>query len=140
NMGIFSQSPDEPRQNPRKTINGGRPNPHELPDTPPRRARLFSECARRLSGHQLASEQAYGVPIGDGAGLEELVSGIAPVFARERSLIRWVALRGAITHLYIHTWDESSRSVPFFPVVETAMGVGHLSQPGDPEAKLGVSP
>jgi Protein of unknown function (DUF2510) len=139
-VGLFSGPRAEPRQQPVRTLNGRRQQVPEGPGTVQRRARLFSECARRLSTDPLASEQACEVPIGDGLGLEGLVAKIEPIFRRERSLIRWVALRGAITHLYIHTFDPESRSVPFYPTVEMVMGVGHLSEPGDPNEVIGVGP
>ncbi len=72
--------------------------------------------------------------------MEGLVAMIAPLFRRERSLLRWVALRGAFTDMYICTVDPSSRVVPFYPVVETAMGVGHISAPGAAEEVISVAP
>lgn len=138
-MPLFSKPSDEPRRQPRTTINGHPARDPEGPGRLQRRFRLFAECARLLSGSPLVSPRAHGVPVGDGAGLEGLVSAIAPLFTRERSMIRWVTLRGAIAHLYVETWDEDSRSVPFYPVVETTMGVGHLSGPDDQEEVVGVA-
>jgi hypothetical protein len=137
---MFSGPPDEPRQEPRCTVNGRRQETPEEPGTLQRRFRLFGECVRRLAGEPLASPQAHGVPVGDGLGLEGLVAQIAPLFEREQSLIRWVALRGALADLYIHTIDPTSRSVPFYPTVEVVMGVGHLSDHDDPEEVIGVVP
>ncbi|MGH3232158.1 MAG: DUF2510 domain-containing protein [Streptosporangiaceae bacterium] len=111
-----------------------------MPGSLQRRSRLFIECTRRLAGDRLAAEAAAGVPIGDGLGMEGLVSKIMPLFARERSLIRWVALRGAFTNTYIHTVDPESRVVPFYPVVETTMGVGHVSAPDMAEQIIDVAP
>lgn len=85
---------------PMLTING-RPQPApEGPKTLERRGRLFVECVRRLADDPLTSRAAYGHLIGAGSGLEGLVATIAPLFEREQSLIRWVALRGAIAWLY----------------------------------------
>lgn len=93
------------------TING-RPQPEpEVPGAIERRNRLFMECARRLADDPLAHPAAIGRPIGDGLGMEGLVAKVAPLFARERSLIRWVALRGAFTALFIWTLDPTSAAV-----------------------------
>jgi Protein of unknown function (DUF2510) len=75
------------------------------------------------------------MPIGDGCGMEGLVARIAPLFDRERSLLRWVALRGALAQLYISTVDGSSRLLPFSPSVVAAMGVVH----GDGEPPIDVA-
>jgi len=69
------------------------------------------------------------VPIGNGLGIEGLVAQIKPLFTKESALVRWVALRGALADLYIQTVDPSSAGAPFYPVVEVAMGVGHVSDP-----------
>jgi Protein of unknown function (DUF2510) len=103
-----------------------------------RRARLFVECVRQLADDPLAQPAARGVPIGDGCGMERLVARIDPIFARERSLLRWVALRGALAQLYIMTVDDSSAALPFSPAVETAMGVGDVAPPGATEPVIGV--
>jgi Protein of unknown function (DUF2510) len=55
--------------------------------------------------------------------MEGLVARIAPLFEKERSMLRWVALRGAFAQLYIATVDSGSRVIPFSPAVEAAMGV-----------------
>lgn len=90
------------------TING-RPQPNpEVPGSMPRRNRLFGECERRLAAEHLAGPSAAGQPIGDGSGLEGLVAKVAPLFEREQSLIRWVALRGAFTELFIRIFDPDS--------------------------------
>lgn len=90
------------------TING-RPQPSpETPDTLKRRLRLFVECERRLAQHPLAQRDAIGTPLGDGLGLEGLVAQLASLFERERSLIRWVALRGALSELSIRILDPQS--------------------------------
>jgi uncharacterized protein DUF2510 len=85
---------------PMLTVNG-RPQPvPEGPDSLERRGRLFVECVRLLASDPLTSRAAYGHLIGAGSGLEGLVAKIAPLFEREQSLVRWVALRGAIAWLY----------------------------------------
>lgn len=73
--------------------------------------------------------------------MEGLVAQIAPLFDKERSLLRWVALRGAFTHLHVLTVASSSRIVPFLPVIEVAMGVGDVSEaPGTAEPVIDVAP
>lgn len=85
---------------PMLTVNG-RPQPTpEGPESLERRDRLFVECVRLLASDPLTSRAAYGHLIGAGSGLEDLVRKIAPLFEREQSLVRWVALRGAIAWLY----------------------------------------
>jgi hypothetical protein len=106
-----------------------------------RQFRLFIECVRKLSGEPLSAPSAKRTPIGDGCGMEGLVAQIAPLFAKERSLLRWVALRGALTHLYVMTVDSSSRAIPFLPMIEVAMGVGDVSEaPGTAEPVIDVVP
>jgi hypothetical protein len=80
------------------------------------------------------------MPIGDGCGMEGLVARIAPLFHGERSLLRWVALRGAFTHLHIATVDSTSRVLPFYPAVEVAMGVGNVADPEAAEPVIDVAP
>jgi hypothetical protein len=101
---------------------------------------LFVECVRRIADDPLAAASAGRMPIGDGCGMEGLVARITPLFDRERSLIRWVALRGAFTNLYIVTVDSTSMVVPFSPAVETAMGVGNVAVPGTAEFSIDVAP
>lgn len=104
------------------TVNGRPQSSPEGPGTIQRRSRLFTECGRRLAADPLASGNAFGVPVGDGCGLESLVARISPLFQAERSLIRWVALRGAFTELYIHVFDPtSSQASP--EALEKAMGL-----------------
>lgn len=139
-MPLFSRSGGGSGQRPRLTING-HPQPEpELPGSLERRHRLFIECTRLLAGDRLATEAAAGIPIGKGHGLEGLTAKIKPLFDKEKSLIRWVALRGAIAATYVHTVDPASRIVPFYPAVETAMGVGHLSAPDAAEEIIDVAP
>lgn len=127
-------------QRPGRTING-RPQPDpEQPGSLQRRARLFVESMRRIAEDPLASPSARGTPIGDGCGMEGLVARIAPLFDKERSLLRWVALRGAFTYLHIATVDRTSRVLPFSPAVETAMGVGNIAGPDADEPVIDVAP
>jgi hypothetical protein len=72
--------------------------------------------------------------------MEGLVAQVAPLFRMERSLLRWVALRGALTQLYLMTVDDSSRVLPFHPAVEVAMGVGDVSGPEAAEPVFDVAP
>ena len=131
---------DEPPQVPKLTLSGKPQNEPEIGGTLPRRNRLFVECLRRTGSLNVAQPEAVGTPLGDGTGLEAVVRTIRPVLAQDSSLIPWVALRGALTALYIDTFDRESRSVPFFPVVEVAMGVGHVGNVGDGDDSLGVAP
>jgi hypothetical protein len=99
------------RKPPVLTING-RPQPQpEVIGGMPRRNRLFVECERRLAADPLAGPAAAGQPIGDGFGLEGLVAKLTPLFERERSLIRWVALRGAFAELFVRVVDPDSAAV-----------------------------
>lgn len=93
------------------TVNG-RPQPQpEAIGNMSRKTRLFVECERRLANDPLARPAAIGRPIGDGYGLEGLVAKLAPLFERERSLIRWVALRGAFSELFVRVVDPTSAIV-----------------------------
>lgn len=105
-----------------------------------RRARLFVECMRRIADDPLAAPSASRMPIGDDCGMEGLVERITPLFDKERSLLRWVALRGAFTNLYIATVDITSMVVPFSPTVETAMGVGNIAAPEAAGPAIGIAP
>lgn len=96
------------RKPPVLTVNG-RPQPQpEVIGGMSRRFRLFMECERRLAADPLAGSAAAGRPIGDGFGLEGLVAKLTLLFERERSLIRWVALRGAFAELFIRIYDPNS--------------------------------
>jgi hypothetical protein len=67
---------------------------------------MMSSAVRLLADHPLAVTD--GRALGDGYGMEELVGVIAPLFARERALIRWVALRGALLYLDMLCPDDAS--------------------------------
>jgi hypothetical protein len=119
-MPLFRR--ESPSHQQRYTVNG---RPQGVPETiggMPRRFRLFIEVERRLAAHPLAQADAFGVPVGDGTGLEDVVSQIRPLFEQEKSLIRWVALRGALTEMYLRLFDpeEAVESVDRF---EAAMGI-----------------
>jgi hypothetical protein len=94
---------DEPAVRPGVTING---RPQSMPESdgePQRRGRMFWECARRLADKPLAQPEAQGHLLATGSGLEQLLPAVTPLFRHEPSMIRWVALRGAITTLHIAT-------------------------------------
>ncbi len=104
------------------TVNGRRQTETEFTGRWVRRHRLFIECERRLADDPLAQPSAVGSPIGDGHGLEGLVAKIRPLFGREDSLIRWVALRGALLEISMRILDPETaeRSVKD---LELAMGL-----------------
>lgn len=108
-MPLFRKQP-EPGPGDRRvlTVNGRPQSQPEVPGSMPRRNRMFVECERRLATDPLAGSAAAGRPIGDGYGLEGLVAKVAPLFGREQSLIRWVALRGAFTALFVGIFDPDS--------------------------------
>lgn len=113
---------DEPAVRPGVTING---RPQSMPESdgePERRSRMFWECARRLADEPLAQPEARGHLLGAGSGLEQLLPAIAPVFRHEQSMIRWVALRGGITSLYLATMMDQ-RSPDALIRVTKAMGL-----------------
>ncbi len=119
------------------TING-RPQPQpEVPGSMQRRFRLFVECERRLADDPLALPSAAGQPIGDGLGLEGLVAKIAPLFTRERSLIRWVALRGAFTELFVRIFDPESAVTSRADLIYT---MGFILDDTQNEPRFAVNP
>lgn len=136
-MRLFGAKP-EARQQPEWTLRGNRVVPSTNPIS--RRFSLWAECLRVLEGQQGCRPQDHGVPLGDGCGLERLVETITPTFRLDAALLPWVALRGALASLHVETMDPTSRSLPFHPAVETAMGVGDVSGPADPGPRLGVAP
>jgi hypothetical protein len=102
-MPLFRREPEQTAsRGPVMTING-RPQPTpEAPGAIDRRNRLFVECERRLADDPITQQAARGSLVGDGTGLERLTARIAPLFEREQSLIRWVALRGAFAPMYLY--------------------------------------
>lgn len=101
---LTEQSPIRPRV----TVNGRPQSVPESSDSIERRFRLFYESVRRLADDPLTQPGARGHLLGKGSGLEQLVSAIAPLFQREQSLIRWVALRGAIASVHNRTLSGES--------------------------------
>jgi hypothetical protein len=96
-MGFFSGKPaHEPSGTFRQTITGGTVTVPEVIGGVERRVRLMGTAVRVLTDHPAARPAALGQPLGDGAGMEDVVDTLRPWFARERSLTRWVALRGAL--------------------------------------------
>ena len=111
-MPLFRRQPETEHTNRRVLTINGHPQSHpEISGSIERRFRLFVECERRLADDPLAASTAVGQPIGDGCGLERLVTKVAPLFEREQSLIRWVALRGAFAQLFIGIFDRDSATV-----------------------------
>lgn len=126
------------RRSPHVLTTNGRPQPQpETPGSLPRRYRLFVECERRLASDPLATPSAAGRPIGDGLGLEGLVGKISPLFARERSLIRWVALRGAFADLFIRVLDPESAAVA---PADLIYAMGFVLDDTQEEAPFAVNP
>jgi hypothetical protein len=77
-----------------------------------RRQRLFYYCQMLLADHPASRDD--GGLLGDGTGMEDVVASIEPVFGRERSMIRWTALRGALADLAgcgPVAWEAASESV-----------------------------
>ena len=122
-----------------RTVSGEVQPLPERPDTIKRRTRLFVECLRHIQGAPLATPSARE-PIGDGCGLEDLVSRIRPVFSTDASLIPWVALRGAMTLLHQETWAYGHADTPFIPTVELVMGVGHVGDIANADPTIGIAP
>jgi hypothetical protein len=113
---LTEQSPIRPQV----TVNG---RPQSVPESSgsiERRFRLFYESARRLSGTPLAQPGASGHVLENGRGLERLVSAITPLFQHEQSLIRWVAVRGAIAGVHGATLREASPDA----VIEVTKAMG----------------
>lgn len=79
-----------------------------------RRQRLFWYTVSVLKSHPQAHSDAFGNLLGDGLGMEGLVETIRPIYSREASLLKWVALRGALHGL----WD-SGATLASIPVVES---------------------
>jgi Protein of unknown function (DUF2510) len=114
---------------PRRTLSGRPVSVQEDIGTQARRARLMSEAVRRLEGHPLGEESAHGVALGDGYGMEDLVEHIAPLFQREISMARWVAIRGALLFLDM-VCSSDSEWHELMPI----MGLGPVKDPqtGEP--------
>jgi Protein of unknown function (DUF2510) len=96
-VGLFGKG--EPSVRPSRSISGKRMTVPEDIGTLPRRARLMAAAVLKVQSLPMAQPAAYGNPLGDGHGLEEVVAAIRPLFDKERSLTRWVAIRGALLFL-----------------------------------------
>lgn len=90
---------DEPSVRPRRTISGRRVVDQEEIGAMARRSRMMAAAIRLLGDDKLAQPDAIGTPVGDDHGMAELVERLRPLFAKEPSLPRWVALRGALLFL-----------------------------------------
>jgi hypothetical protein len=111
-MPLFRRQPGSGQaEPPRLTINGRLQVIPETSDSIKRRFRLFVECERRLAGHPAAQQSEVGSPLGDGYGLEEAVAEIKPLFDYEPSLVKWVALRGAISEISIQVLEPENAAV-----------------------------
>lgn len=134
-MPLFRKEQPTITPSPVLTING-RPQPTpETPATLERRNRLYTECERRLADDPLTQESARGRLVGDGNGLEGVVAKIAPLFEREQSLIRWVALRGAFTNLYGFVFDPNAgpgRATRSPEALADVMGLAWVDEAGNP--------
>jgi hypothetical protein len=110
-MPLFRKEQPRTAPAPVLTINGRPQLAPEGPSAAERRTRLFVECERRLADDPLTQQAARGQLLGDGNGLEGLAGRIAPLFECEQSLVRWVALRAAFTHLHMFVFapDDSGR-------------------------------
>lgn len=96
-MGLFSGNRSQASAANGLTITGQVATAPESIGGLARRSRLMSAAIRLIDDHPVTV--AIGRPLGDGYGMEELVARISPLFARERGLIRWVALRGSLLYL-----------------------------------------
>jgi hypothetical protein len=139
---------DEPSIRPRRTLSGRPVSVQEEFGTRERRVRLMAEAASRLEGHPLAGMSAHGVALGDGHGMEGLVEHIAPLFQREMSLARWVAIRGALLFLDMicpsdREWQELMPIMGLAPVTdaqkdEPAAVVLRQASPVTPEVEENI--
>ena len=107
----LSQEPIEPSLRPTKTLTGKQVLKSEEIGSFVRRARMFGSATRLLENHPLTLPNSIGIPVGAGYGLENLVAIINPLFTKEKALIRWTALRGALLGLSIlcpteDAWDQ----------------------------------
>jgi hypothetical protein len=138
----------EPSSRPRRTLSGRPVSVQEDIGTQARRARLMSESVRRLDGHPLGGQSAHGVALGDGLGMEDVVGCIAPLFQRETSLARWVAIRAALLFLDMicpsdREWQElmpimGLASVKDPQTGEPAVVVLHQASPVTPEVEQNI--
>jgi Protein of unknown function (DUF2510) len=118
-----------------RTVTGNRMTEPEEIGTLPRRARLMAAAVRRVRPHPLAQPNASGRPFGDGSGMEDVVAVIRPLFSTERSITRWVAIRGALLFLDMATTDNK---VAWFDII-TAMGMEVVRDPATGELRPTVT-
>lgn len=100
-----------------------------------RRSRLFWECVRRIAPEPPVQPEATGCLLDQGSGLGVLVEVIAPLFRREQQMIRWVALRGAVTSLYSATIMHRT-STDALDTLAGAMGLRLMDAPNVPDGRL----
>lgn len=137
-MGLFSRATEDLAERsvrPTRTISGKPVTTREEIGEIPRRARLMAAAALRIRSHPLALPAARGVPLGDGHGMEDVVAVVQPIFATERSLTRWVAIRGALLFLDMTCQDQAS-----WDDVLTAMGLRIAPDPFTNELRAEVLP
>jgi hypothetical protein len=108
-MGLFGKS-GEPSVRPSRSINGNRMTVPEDIGTLPRRARLIAAAVLKVRPLPVAQPAAHGDLLGDGRGMEDVVAAIRPLFAKERSLTRWVAIRGALLYLDMAREDAAQEA------------------------------
>ena len=123
----------EPSLRPGRTIFGHAIVDGEEIGTLPRCLRLMAAAVRVLESEEMAQPEAVGVPLGDGHGMESLVTRLAPLFARDRSLVRWVALKGALLFL-----DTSFLSDIEWRTAMLSMGLEHSKSPYTGEDEIQV--
>lgn len=132
-MPLFRKEQPTTAPDPVLTVNGRRQHTPETPSSLERRIRLYVECERRLADDPLTQESARGQLLGDGNGLEGLVSKISPLFEREPSFVRWVALRGAFAQMYIFVFapdDSSNRATRSPEELAQVMGLAWVDASG----------
>jgi hypothetical protein len=98
-----------------------------------RRGRLMSAALRAVQEHPLARPDCHGVPLGDGHGMEDVVAVVRPIFSVERSLTRWVAIRGALLFLDMACPED----LPWEDLM-SAMGLRSASDPFTGESRTEV--
>jgi hypothetical protein len=133
-MGLFGKS-GEPSVRPSRSINGNRMTVPEDIGTLPRRARLMAAAVLKVRPLPVAQPAAYGDLLGDGHGMEEVVAAIRPLFAKERSLTRWVAIRGALLYL-----DMAREDAAVGAKVLAAMGFQFGASPAAGEERIELIP
>jgi hypothetical protein len=98
-----------------------------------RRARLMAAALRVVQEHPLAASARCRMPLGDGHGMEDVVAVVRPIFASERSLTRWVAIRGALLFLDM----VCSQDLPWKDLM-SAMGLRIAPDPFTGESRTEV--